>query len=78
MVKKLYGVTGVPKIMVENKDEFRQDVKTFAWNEREMAVSLFLTRFQALMARIQIAQYNFRHPCNKMELMRLRAKRFRV
>lgn len=78
MGKKLYLVTGIPSIMSERSEEFRQDLKTYKWSEDEVAVRIPLTSFQAFMARIQTLQYNLRHPYNKMEITRLRAKRYRV
>lgn len=78
MKKKLYLVTGIPSVMSEKSEEFRQDLKTYKWSEEEIAVRIPLTMFQALIARIQTLQYNLRHPYNKMEITRLKAKRYRV
>lgn len=78
MGKKLYLVTGLPSIIGERSEEFRQDLKIYKQNNEEVSVRVPLTSFQAFMARIQTIQYNMRHPYNRMEITKLRAKRYRV
>lgn len=77
MSKKLYVIRGIPYTMTENTKEFRQDLKLFRETENEVYARIALTPFQALMARIQIIQYNLTHPCY-MEIWRMKGKRFRA
>ena len=46
-------------------------------NNEEVSARMSLTPFQALMVRLQIAKYNATHPVY-MELVKMRAKRYRV
>ena len=77
MRKRLYLVKGIPYVMAENSKEFRQDLKLFKENNEEVSARMSLTPFQALMVRLQIAKYNATHPVY-MELVKMRAKRYRV
>ena len=61
MGKKLYLVTGLPSIIGERSEEFRQDLKIYKQNNEEVSVRVPLTSFQAFMARIQTIQYNMSH-----------------
>lgn len=78
MGKKIYLVTGIPSIIEERSNEFRQDLKIYKQDNEEISVRIPLTNFQAFMARLQTIQYNIRHPYNKMEITKLKAKRYRV
>ena len=77
MRKRLYLVKGIPYVLAENSKEFRQDLKLFKENNEEVSARMSLTPFQALMVRLQIAKYNATHPVY-MELVKMRAKRYRV
>lgn len=77
MSKKLYLISGIPCIATECSREFRQDLKLFKENDREVTARIGLTRFQALIARVQIMHYNLTHPyC--MRITRMKGRRFRV
>lgn len=77
MKKKLYLITGIPLRMTKESKVLRTDMKLFKENEDIVRARLPLTPLQALIMRIQMVHYNLTHPC-RMELIKMKAKRYRV